>query len=305
MKQQNIFWGSVLVVAGIFLLFDRMNVYSLDWWAVSRLWPFLLIIWGVGILPVKSGVKILLTLLVVAASTLTYVSYAGKSEKRPVKFRIERNYDEDSDSAYTEQEFTEPYNEGISKVRLQMDAGAGSFSLGGTTGELIYASTKGNLSRFDFRVEEKEEEAKIIISQNSATPRHRSKGVDFNLMLNQNPVWDFDFNIGAAEFNFDFSPYKVKSIDIDGGAASINLRLGKLHPETHVTINAGASAIRIKVPEDAGCRIEGTTVLSSRKLDGFERISKGLYETPGYASASQKIIVKVDAAVSSFTVDRY
>jgi len=304
MKHQNIFWGSVLVVAGIFLLFDRMNIYSLDWWAVSRLWPFLLIIWGVGILPVKSGIKLLLTLLVVVASTLTYVSYAGKSVKSPVKWRIERSYD-DVDSGYSEQIFTEPYNDTINSVKLRMDAGAGSFSMGGTTGELIYASSKGNLSRFDFRVEEKEQEAKIVISQNTATRRHRNRGVDFNLMLNQNPVWDFDFNIGAAEFNFDFSPYKVNSIDIDGGAASINLRLGKLYPETKVTINAGASAIRIKVPEDAGCRIEGTTVLSSRKLDGFDKISKGVYETPDFESAGQKITVKVDAAVSSFTVDRY
>lgn len=311
MKHSNIFWGTMLVSLGFLLLFDRLGVFDFNWWAFAKLWPFLIILWGVAILPVKGIVKIALSLLVAAGSIIMYAHHAGTTDHpRNFTFRYDdrdedNNYhDEAEGGVQTDQSFNEPFNNTISIARLEMDAGAGRFVLQGATGELIFAENKGIGSQFNFKVESIGEKATVFIKQNSDIKIRNNQGNHFNLMLNTTPVWEFDFDIGAAEFDFDLSNHKVSRLDIDGGAASIDLRIGSLHPLTEVSIDAGASSIEIRVPSTAGCRILGTTVLSSRSFEGFDKIDKGHYETPGYGDATQKINIRVDAAVSSFTVIR-
>lgn len=305
MKHQNIFWGTLLVTLGLLLLLDRTGVFYFNWWAFGKLWPFLLVLWGVSILPVKGAVKIVLALVVAGLSILMYANQAPSKSERGTTFNYHFNDDEDDEDFSTDQVFSEVFDDSTTKAELEMNAGAGVFKLSGTTGELIFAENIGRNVQFDFKVEELDGLSKITIKQQSDFKIGKNnKGNRFNLMLNPNPVWSFDFDIGAAEFDFDFTEFKVEKVDIDGGAASIKLRLGDLFPETHMTINAGASSIRLDIPENAGCRIEGTTVLSSRNLPGFEKVSKGHYETANFDSADQKIYVHVDAAVSSFTVRR-
>lgn len=305
MKHQNIFWGTLLVTLGTLLLLDRTGVFYFNWWAFGKLWPFLLVLWGVSILPVKGAVKIVLALSVAALSVLMYSNYSPAKSERGTTFKYRFNDDDEEDDYSTDQIFTEVYDETTTKAMLDMNAGAGVFKLSGTTGELLFAENKGRNVQFDFKVEELDGLSKISIKQQSDFKIGKNnKGNRFNLMLNPNPVWSFDFDIGAAEFDFDFTDFKVEKIDIDGGAASIKLRVGDLYPETQMTINAGASSIRLDIPRNAGCKIEGTTVLSSRNLPGFEKVSKGHYETPDFENSVQKIYIRVDAAVSSFTVRR-
>lgn len=309
MKHSNIFWGTLLVSVGFLLLFDRLDMLSFDWWAFGKLWPFLIILWGVSILPVQGIIKIVLALVVAAGSIFMYSQNAEPREHRKnYSFHFDDEDEYNDTTTYrderVDQSFNEPYNPEITKARLEMDAGAGSFVLQGSTGELIFAENKGFGNQFNFKVEAMEGEAKILVKQQSDIKLGKNQGNKFNLMLNTQPVWEFDFDIGAAEFDFDLTNHKVSKMDIDGGAASIELKIGELLPETDISIDAGASSIEIRIPAEAGCRILGTTVLSSRNLDGFDKIEKGHYETPNFASATQKIRIRVDAAVSSFSVIR-
>jgi len=67
--------------------------------------------------------------------------------------------------------------------------------------------------------------------------------------LNTNPSWILDFNLGASAMDFDLTPYDIKKLNIDMGAASLRLKLGVPKNETRVIINAGASSIKISVPQ--------------------------------------------------------
>lgn len=311
MKQSNIFWGAMLVGLGTLLLFDRLGMMHFDWWAFAKLWPFLIILWGVSIIPVQNGIKIVLALLVAAGSVFMYLN---KAEDRPERHKYSYRYDfddndeeeaeESENDILTDQSFNEPYNPAISTAKLEMDAAAGSFVLQGSTGELIFAENKGFGNQFDFKTEVLGTEAKILLKQHNDIKFGKNKGNKFNLMLNTSPVWEFDFDIGAAEFDFDLSNHKVSKIDIDGGAASIELRLGDLQPETDISIDAGASSVEIRIPASAGCRILGTSVLSSRNFEGFDKVDKGHYETKNFETANQKIRIRMDAAISGFTVIR-
>ncbi len=80
------------------------------------------------------------------------------------------------------------------------------------------------------------------------------------------PIWDLNIDAGATSIDFDLEAFKIDKIDIDGGAASISLKLGDLNDKTDVRINAGAASITIEVPETSGCEIFTSTVISSKKF---------------------------------------
>lgn len=309
MKHSNIFWGTLLVGVGILLLLDRLEFMHFDWWAFGKLWPFLIILWGVSILPLHGNIKLPLALVVVVGSIFLYSNYAENSDHRKsFSYHFNDSDDEESDENETyvrsDQNFNEGYSPEIKRAVLDMDAGAGVFVLQGSTGELIYCENKGFGSQFDFKVETMDSVATIKVKQQSPVKVRNNSGNKFNLMLNTNPLWDFNIDVGAAEFDFDLSNHKVNKLDIDGGAASIEVKIGTLQKETDIEIDADASSIEIRIPSEAGCRITGSTVLSSRNFDGFEKLDRGHYETSNFSTAEQIIRIRVDAAVSSFSVIR-
>jgi hypothetical protein len=266
----------------------------------------LLILWGVSILPVQNFFKLLLAIAVGVLGIVMYGQQAEEYGNSKSVFRY--NYDKDEarihDTLVT-QTFSHELGAEISMATLELEATAGSYKLSGTTGDLIRADKRGSSMAYNFRVEELGEHCKVIIEQvDDKIVLNSNKLNKFDLMLNPEVSWSFDLDVGAAELDFDLRDYQVQEIDIDGGAAAIDLRFGDKINETTVNIDAAASAITIRIPAEAGCRVTGSTVLSSKTLSDFEKIERGVYETPEFANASQKIFIKLDAAVSNFKVVR-
>ena len=52
------------------------------------------------------------------------------------------------------------------------------------------------------------------------------------IKLNPKPDWDIKVDVGAADVELDLSLFKIRKLDIDGGASSIDLRLGTLQAES-------------------------------------------------------------------------
>jgi len=125
------------------------------------------------------------------------------------------------------------------------------------------------------------------------------------MSLNAEPIWNMNFDLGAAAIDFDLSPYKVSTLKLDMGAASLDLKIGDKYPETIIDIDAGASSVDIEVPESSGCEIKSDVSLSSKHFNGFNKISKDLYKTDNFDSAKNKIYIRIDAGVSSIDVRRY
>ena len=105
--------------------------------------------------------------------------------------------------------------------------------------------------------------------------------------------------------DFDLSQYNITKLNIDMGAASLNLKLGIPRTETKVIIDAGASSMDIYVPELVGCQIDADINLSSKNFKGFEKIKSGLYRTTNFAESIKKIYFNIDSGVSSISISRY
>ena len=72
MKNRNLFVGVVLVCVGIISLLATLDVFEFRWSIVWRLWPMILVIIGIMVLPIKDWLKTVFLLLALAVSVFLY-----------------------------------------------------------------------------------------------------------------------------------------------------------------------------------------------------------------------------------------
>ena len=72
MKSRNLFIGIILLFIGVLAFLAALNVFDFRWTLVWRLWPMLLILIGVMVLPVKDWLKAILLILTLCGSIILY-----------------------------------------------------------------------------------------------------------------------------------------------------------------------------------------------------------------------------------------
>lgn len=317
MKFDRIIWGVLLLFVGGVLLLQNFNVIDFYWRNIWDFWPIFLIILGVNILfnrnNSQTGNIVSLGILIVALSFL-FVKGQEKPEGRfwwggnDFKHRIEIDTDdEDGDKTYSSVNFSEPYltEDAGKKTVLNLIAGGTSFNLKGTTDSLFTAQVRKSSNRFSLTKTTTDSLNTITLKSENRRGSWSSNSNDVNFMLNANPVWEMNVKMGAGEIDFDLANYKVRTLNFDGGAAELNVKVGSLLPIVDVNVKTGVADVKIKVPQNAGCRIKTRTGLSTKDFTGFTKVSEGLYETPNYQSATNKVFINFDGGLSNFEVDRY
>lgn len=313
MNFKKIFWGVMLVLIGTLFILKNLGVIYFTWHTIWRLWPLILILWGISLIPVKDYLKLIFSVVAIALSVLLvqkydktgYYNFGWRDSDRG-RNREQFDRDDWNDTSET-QELFQPFDSAINRVELKLDAAAGEFRLEETApdDQLLTLFKEGSVGNYSMTSQDEYDVRTIELKIRESNAKIRTRGNRVKLGLNTTPVWDFDMNIGAASIDFDLSNYKVGEIDLDGGASAINLKLGDRSDYTKLDIDAGAASIDIKIPESAGAELKIETALSSKNFPGFKKIEKGLYRTENYESAAKKIEIKIDAAVSSLNINRY
>ncbi len=305
MKYKNVFWGLILILIGSLAIARNLDLLYFDWIRFVKLWPVLFILWGISVLPVRDYVKIVLLVIVLGGSTWFVVDSSAYPNEDKYGFVFDDwNYKSNTLSKY-HQSFTIPWADSIKKASLDMEAAAGSFHITDTTTSLVDFNQTGSKSSFEYVVERTPEQTKVKINEKHHHVFYRKSNKRVVIKLNPKPVWDINLDAGASAVKYDLSGFKLHKLNIDGGAGSFKITLGDRYPNTFLTMDAGASSVLIKIPESSGCDLELSSVLSGKNLSGFEKTDNGHYQTANYDSATNKIHLNIDAAVSSFTIIRY
>lgn len=313
MSYKKIFWGVVLVLIGTLFILKNIGIIYFDWVTLWRLWPLILILWGISIIPVKDYLKLIFSAVAILVSVLLVnkfdrTGYYRFGLDRSQQQREWNDYgDEDNNVSGSEQKLSQDYDSTISRVELKLEAAAGEFKLTDEISDdlMLTLFKQGTVGNYSMTSRDDSTKRFIELNMQNGNIRMKNRGNRVQIGLNPNVIWDFDFDIGASSIDFDLSNYQVEMLDIDGGASSISLKLGDKSPETHLSIEAGAASISIQVPKTSGAEIKTETALTSRDFKGFNKISNGLYRTPGFDGANRKVYIEFDAAVSSLSVKQY
>jgi hypothetical protein len=304
MKPSRIFWGTLFAAFGILLLIGRN--FDLQFDAIWRFWPLALVFIGLAMMlkqPKIRGALAGLAALGIALLLFGLVTF----EWLGPNFHISVDNDEKEDGVQV-QEFSEPLAPAVQRATLRLEAAAGTYTVDSGSGELLHASVRSSIGGFLLDRESTADDVRFFLHPEQKSVRVSSVRNALNevkVKIHPAPMWDIDFDIGAAKMECDFSRLRVQSVHINAGAASLKLKLGTPEGEMHVKVSAGASTMRISVPESAGCEVRVDGGLSSKKLAEFDKVRDGLYQTANFAQEPRKIYIDVDAGVSSFRVVRY
>lgn len=306
MKTRNIIWGLVLVLIGVLFILKNVGVIYFTWYSLWKLWPVVLVLIGVAILPIKEVFKVILTIIVLVVAAIILASSPGFRTSDPKwSFKGDWEKRDSKEPLIADQRLFESFDEMIAEAELVFDAAAGTFTLHETSEELFEFEREGNIGKYNYATTDLGERREIRIDMAEGRIRRIDLKNKVAIKLNPNPLWDLKIGVGAASIDMDLSKFRIRDLKIDGGASSISLKLGDLHDDCRLKISSGASSIKIKVPEEFACEVRLNTVLSSKELKGFDKLGDGTYVTPGFSESASNILIQIDAAVSSLQVDRY
>lgn len=307
MKPKHIFWGVFLVTLGTLILISNFALVDLNLSQLWKLWPLVLILWGISYIINKDFVKVLFAGVIGVLLALSLFG-AGQSIFKICDKDIDFEFSDGDYFTNTDTTFyTAQFNEKIKNIDFKIDAGAGSFKIEEPSKDLVSVVAVGLKDNYIFNRTDTDNSSSIEVRMKKTTIKLR-KGSYKNKVeigLNTNPVWNMNFDLGAAAIDFDLSPYKISTMKLDIGAASLDLKVGDKYPETFIDIDAGASSVELQIPDSSGCEIKSDISISSKHFTGFEKVKSGLYRTDNFESAKNKIYLNIDAGVSSITVNRY
>lgn len=306
MKKSTLFWGVFLILSGLFIILDKLSIWSVNFDCVYNYWPLFLIFWGISLLKISGMIK---NIMVILSATLLAIFISGFIANG---FDSIINCSDDyivSDKTYSKEyrkAVFQSYEDSIKYAKLSIDAGASNIHIKDKSEDLIavYSYLPDRFFDFDTDIESEKATINIDFKLNKIFwQKHKSKN-RVDIKLNTKPVWVFDYDMGAVNFNADLSFYKVKKIDLDVGASNIKLKLGDFHYRTDVDIDAGASKILIKIPKESYCEINSETGLSSKDFNGFVK-ENSIYRTENPDNFSNKIYINLQVGVSKFEIVRY
>jgi len=336
MKNDKLIPGLILVLIGAVILLDNFGYISFHWANIWHIWPIFLIIGGVNLVfannrtPLATALKV--GVVVLGFGLLLFGNF-GNNWGFPVYSYNWHNHghdnndkddddddDDDDDSTATTGKivkvegssvFNQPYTTDAKVAQLHISGGGTEYNLKDTTNQLFSADTKEVFGKYDFSHSNNGSTYILDFKMKDQKGGHfnwhsdNDKSNSATFKLNANPIWDIYVETGATALNFDLSKFKVRSLKLSGGAASFDVKLGQPLVNTAVEVSTGMSSVTISIPENAACRINTDSGLSSTSFDGFNKTSDGNYETSGYASAQNKININISGGISDFNVHRY
>lgn len=334
MNREKFVWGVILLLTGVVLLLENLQVFDFYWGAVFKMWPLIIVVIGINLLLPKRGAGRVISLLVSVVALLFLASVGirtpsgslwnfenqgwsqrwsdrwedrqgdRRSDRRPER----RSRSGDARVSFTNT-FTRDYDAGIRKANLRISGGAVSYEIEEATSDyLFWALNESTIGShiFDYK-NLSDTSAQLDFKMESAKENNWSLGSSKNeakIRLHKDPVWNITLEMGAGSADFDLRDYQVSGLNMDCGASSIETKLGKPYGHSTLEFNGGAASVEIEIPADVACKIVVSSALTSKDFPGFDKQSDGTYTTPGYSEIGDRYTIRLSGGLSSFSVKR-
>ena len=266
MRKSNFFWGSILILVGLLLLLDNLNIIQSFW---KVFWPVFLIVLGLWTVLGATGRR-------QVAETEQLAIQLGDAKRARVRIR---------------------YGAG----RLFMNAGAqsGELASGSFSGGVEHqVRREGELLDVDMRMP-----ADRFSRFAMPWTWGWRDALSWSMALNREIPLMLDFETGASDTRLDLSELKVSELKLKTGASSTRLTLPAHAGQTRVEIKAGAASIEVRLPIGVAARIRIVGSLAGIKVDTSRFPCSGdLYQSADYNTAANKVDIDVEIGAGSIDI---
>ena len=287
------FAALLLLALGILLLLNTTGLvgWGIWWHIIFRFWPVILIAVGFHIMLAPRFP--LLSALVVAVIIAAGVGAAYLSNQTVQGYGYQLGYESGHSSNLAN----------IHALDMNIDFGAGSLAIGSDMLDSQGSLYSVRSTRLGVAVDENRNKGISEVTLSVDAPDA--------LMNDYNDGWNVNIDLfglfrslGDIDWKVGLSPDVMVKLDIDAGAADVDIDLPANAGHTDVRIDAGAADIDISLPDDVAALIESDSALTSLDLDTSRFPGRdGVYQSPGYDTAQNRVYIDIDAGVSDISIN--
>lgn len=265
MRRDGVFWGIVVVLAGLILLVQQFYVLPSGFWPVF--WSAVLILLGVWFL-------------------LGPALFRRAVKDTPVSVPLE---------GAAEADVRIRYGAGALQIGA-LAAGSSEIVSGTCTGGVDL-----EVNRSQQRVKVRLHTPRDVFwgFPGEIGPR----GLAWNLSLNRGIPLRLKLDVGASESVLELAELMVRELEVRTGASATRVTLPAAAGLTRVEIHSGAASVSLHLPEGVAGRIHVESGLAGINVDTgrFPPVGGG-YETPGFEAAVNKAEISVKTGVGSIDI---
>ena len=298
-RRGSLFWALLLIVLGVVFLYANLRPEWNPWPLISRYWPVLLIVYGLGRLwdalrapsastpgsppPRRHGGEIFAIFVVILL-----LAFAAAGSRR--FSRIEH-------SAQTVDA------QGAQSVRVNIEMPAGELTVSGGAAKLLegdfnYAESDGQpLISYDHSGTD----GNLTISQ----PGH--SGLNHLVGRNGNSYWTIRLNddltrelrveMGAGQGNLNLSGVHLTKLSFEVGAGELNADLtGDWKQDVDVRVEGGVGSATIRLPRSIGVRVHADGAIGSIDVSGLRR-QGDYYVNDAYGNSPVTMNVRAEGGI--------
>ncbi len=307
MTVNRVFEGLTVVAVGVILLLNTTGYLPWSvWFHVLTLWPLLLVAGGLEIigkgmdavwLRVLSSVIVLGGLLVGAFALPAMTDAPGWGRHMT--------------GSGTPFEIEVPLERGVREGEARIEGAVGAYTVSAGD-ELV--SVRGRSPFGSPRVDTSVEAGRATVDVRGPEgsgiwmPGMRS-GTRMDVTLAETVVWDLSLDSGVVDVDADLSGLRLGSLTVDAGVSQVTVRLGDVprgEDEVPVHVKGGVANFVLRVPRDAGVRVDADAGLSNidvardiPRVAGERRWQNDAFaESGGYR-------IRVETGVSNVRIQTY
>lgn len=285
----------ILIGVGILFLLSTFNIMDWNAWGnLWRLWPLLLIAFGLEVLIGRrstiASLVIAGLLLVAVVAALVFWTWMPFSEGNVTTENVSQQM------------------QGAASANVSIEFGVGTLNVGALseTSDLV-SGRIGRANREtinqDFHVTGSTAYYTIKSTTNWVFPFFDVGGTNRNWDIKLNPSVPTDLNVGTGVGNatLDLQRLNLTRFGLNTGTGSTIVTL-PAHGNFNASLQAGVGDITINIPTSMAARIHIDSGLGNQDIpSNFVRTGND-YESPGYSTARERVDLDMKAGVGNITV---
>ncbi len=304
----SLFWGTFVLLLGATLLGINLGYLSASIWdSLIKLWPILLIVWGLNIVFRHTYLQVLsylspLVLIAAFAYATTMTPVGDDSGKWYAPLLHLGDSHRNIPAAEYKYEFR---NLEAMATSVQLTLGGSNIDVSASSEEK-FAEVRVTSNVGKPNVEMTLEQDTLKVSGKSAREigrlvNHRD---DWKVRLPVGLPTELKIDAGAADCILDFSKIELTSLTVDTGASDLEVTLQSPPLQgSNIRVDSGASDITIKVPTGTPLKVDvdSAAVSSNFKQAGLSK-RDGSWYSMNYSPDKPAIEISIDSGASDVSI---
>jgi hypothetical protein len=294
-RNANLFGPLLLIFIGCIFLLNTLGMLEWSiWWQILRLWPVLLIAAGLELLIGRRSAWGSLLAAVLAMAVLVGALWLVRSHTLTTSLPSE--------------EIRQPLGS-VTQAKIVIEPGVGTLRIEASPESASLVEGQINVGRAEDVVQAFSQEG------NRATYQLTTGGeawIPFTGGWDERRVWDLglspgatldlESSLGVGSSELDLTGLALSSLMATTGIGRMEVLL-PAEGRFQAQVDGAIGMTVIVIPEGMAARIQADTALASRKVpEGYEEQQDGVYVSPGYATAENRVDLVLTQALGAVEI---